>query len=619
MGWDRPLYLHFLDRELGESVDGILNTGRLEAWLKCLLVGTACRFYCGLSLPWESPAAQGDALRLVEHLVAVGTLDTITNHASLDEFLASRQTLYAHDVARYPKYFALQEPLFIKPTRLSVVSTTARLAANLAGEFSGSAVEGRFRTQIARDVRTSVATALARREQAAVTFALFRPDLGSLAADPGVTGTLRRMISEAYTRHYMDVGGGDIPTGAAGLAWFDRLSLHFPDYDLPLLAALIESTTLGRYLTDPWRSHDRLWMDLSWRGRGIHETFRAHLRLLVSAAVQMSSRRHQDRDPLNVPSFDLVRQLALARLRSAAAVRRGRPPDVNSPDDIIEVALRELDEIRRDAQREMGFAATYERLRADAEGCDVLVVTATRIERDAFLDEAQRRGFGYSVYFGKQQAYFDLGVLGGARTFLVQSEMGTGTVGGSLATIVRSIDELAPRAVVMVGIAFGTRPDRQSIGNILVSQQLRMYESQRVGQDVDGSPLVTLRGDRVTASARLLGRMRASTRAWKGQSVEFGLLLTGEKLVDNRALRDQLLSLEPEATGGDMEAGGLYVAATERGTDWIVVKAICDWADGTKSLDKAARQDSAARSAAGFLVHALLEGGFGMPDSGLTV
>jgi len=36
-----------------------------------------------------------------------------------------------------------------------------------------------------------------------------------------------------------------------------------------------------------------------------------------------------------------------------------------------------------------------------------------------------------------------------------------------------------------------------------------------------------------------------------------------------------------------MEGVELYAAATEAGTEWIVVKAICDWADGTKSKTKA--------------------------------
>ena len=62
--------------------------------------------------------------------------------------------------------------------------------------------------------------------------------------------------------------------------------------------------------------------------------------------------------------------------------------------------------------------------------------------------------------------------------------------------------------------------------------------------------------------------------------VHFGFFLTGEKLIDNAEFKASLLSRYPEAIGGDMEAAGIYAAAGK--IDWIVVKAICDWADGKK-------------------------------------
>ena len=64
--------------------------------------------------------------------------------------------------------------------------------------------------------------------------------------------------------------------------------------------------------------------------------------------------------------------------------------------------------------------------------------------------------------------------------------------------------------------------------------------------------------------------------------MRFGDGLSGEKLVDNLDFRDQLLNLEPEAIGGEMEGAGLYVACQDKKVDWILVKAVCDWADGQK-------------------------------------
>ncbi len=56
-----------------------------------------------------------------------------------------------------------------------------------------------------------------------------------------------------------------------------------------------------------------------------------------------------------------------------------------------------------------------------------------------------------------------------------------------------------------------------------------------------------------------------------------------------------------------MEAAGVYVSSQEYKVDWIVIKAITDWGDGTKSIDKEARQKKAARNAAEFVMHAIKE------------
>jgi hypothetical protein len=106
---------------------------------------------------------------------------------------------------------------------------------------------------------------------------------------------------------------------------------------------------------------------------------------------------------------------------------------------------------------------------------------------------------------------------------------------------------------------------------------------------------------------------RAGAIDWKEANVVFGLILSGEKLVDNQDFRDQLRRLEPEAIGGEMEGVGLYAAAerSRAKVDWILVKAICDWADGQKHQNKSQRQRKASRNAARFTIQILRHGGVG--------
>ena len=195
-------------------------------------------------------------------------------------------------------------------------------------------------------------------------------------------------------------------------------------------------------------------------------------------------------------------------------------------------------------------------------------------------------------------------MIGGARVYWVQSGMGSGGTSGSQATVTEAIEALHPEFVIAVGIAFGVDESKQSIGEILVSQQLQPYELQRVGSEQ------ILRADKPSAPVRIYDRFRSAALDWTEADVDFGVLLSGEKLVDDVDYRGSLISLSPEAIGGEMEGAGVYAAAARAKVDWIVIKAICDWADGHKALDKAARQEKAARNAARFVLHAINQGGF---------
>ena len=238
---------------------------------------------------------------------------------------------------------------------------------------------------------------------------------------------------------------------------------------------------------------------------------------------------------------------------------------------------------------------------------DVLLVTVAEVEARAILDLFPKA----KLYHIGDQTYHDFGMIEGARTFMVQSEMGLGGQSGAILTIQEGITSLHPSAVVMVGIAFGTNEKKQEIGDILVSRQIMDYDLQRIGTDNDGKLVIIARGDRPSASPPMLSRFRAAAKYWETPpNVKFGLILSGAKLVDNQDFRDQLLKFETEAIGGEMEGGGLYAAAQRKKVDWILVKAICDWGDGHKKQDESQRQKEAAENATRFTLYVIEKGGF---------
>ena len=161
-----------------------------------------------------------------------------------------------------------------------------------------------------------------------------------------------------------------------------------------------------------------------------------------------------------------------------------------------------------------------------------LLVTVTDVEARAVLDLYKEK---YGTEIRRQpigdKTYYNLGIIGEVQTYMVQSEMGIATPGGALLTIHKAIESLKPAAIIMIGIAFGTRPDKQKLGDILVAKQIQSYEPQKV----KGLGKIVPRGDRVTCSTRLLDRFRSGGLDWKDVPVHFGLVLSGEKLIADQS------------------------------------------------------------------------------------
>jgi nucleoside phosphorylase len=59
----------------------------------------------------------------------------------------------------------------------------------------------------------------------------------------------------------------------------------------------------------------------------------------------------------------------------------------------------------------------------------------------------------------------------------------------------------------------------------------------------------------------------------------------------------------PTAKGGEMEGAGLYAACQDKGVEWILIKSICDFADGYKVSGKREKQALAIETALHACLH----------------
>lgn len=240
-----------------------------------------------------------------------------------------------------------------------------------------------------------------------------------------------------------------------------------------------------------------------------------------------------------------------------------------------------------------------------------LIATAVPVERDAVLEVmTPLMGRDLILKVPYQESTYFVGAIGRYPCALVLGEAGSDTRKGSALEIQAGIDRWAPLAVIAPGIAFGRRFDangqeKQVPGDILVSTQLYPYHHTKLTPDT-----VEDRGPHPEASAVLLDRVRNlfwhwTTATGQERGPVLGPLLTGPHVVNDAIARDQLFRRFPGAIGGEMEATGVYSACSRNATDWIVLKAVCDW--GAEKADD--HQAFAARNAAALLLALLSEGG----------
>lgn len=229
----------------------------------------------------------------------------------------------------------------------------------------------------------------------------------------------------------------------------------------------------------------------------------------------------------------------------------------------------------------------------------ILLVTATDLETK-FTHKKIKPLNGYDKIlklFEGDLTYY-IGMLGIYKIAHVQSSMGSLSRSSSIMTVSTALDKIKSKVVIMVGVAFGVDEGKQNIGDVLVSESIIPYNSKRIGKDSTIS-----RGIEAPASKLLLNRFKNATTTWEyiaDDNVISKLiptrLLSGEELVDNLEYRDKLTDLFPDSKGGEMEGAGVYAACSNK-IDWIVVKGICDFADGNKGHDKSKRQEIAIEAA----------------------
>ena len=281
----------------------------------------------------------------------------------------------------------------------------------------------------------------------------------------------------------------------------------------------------------------------------------------------------------------------LARLLIDA--RAGRLDGNGRARDVVEILLgngeclfEKLPDVTVASQAEDD--AGDKKLKKILKATDVLIVTSAEIEKRAVLARFVPLEGEVEILVGTHQGVtFRCGQFGRYAAAHVHTTQGPDGKHGATLTTLLALVGMKFKACLVIGIAFGFDRKEQRLGDVLIAEQVQPYEHAKIEGDAEK---YKHRGAIIPCGTVLSERFRSRMDGWERHrtasrvKLHQGVVLSGAKLVNSKPFRDRLLEqfkdLKP--VGGEMEGHATYAAAQVTKVEIILVKAICDWADGDK-------------------------------------
>jgi nucleoside phosphorylase len=228
---------------------------------------------------------------------------------------------------------------------------------------------------------------------------------------------------------------------------------------------------------------------------------------------------------------------------------------------------------------------------------DILLVTALELEHKAILKQ-----FNNLHDFTIDSFQLHIGEINGTKLSVTCFQR-MGNV-NSAASTAKLLHLLRPRLVLLIGIAGGTaRPISDAfsaqdhfLGDVLIAEQVVDYESGKLSVlKLENRFRVYPGSSSALAIAKNLrpdewvGRIGASrpdgTTGRTNPQAHFGTFASGEKVIKSEEFVSNLKSIWTQTVAVEMESLGVAVACfqTSPPTEFLVIKAVCDWADPAKN------------------------------------
>lgn len=544
---NHSIYYHFFDRELRKSVNALIGDEELLKACCLSIFMTDSMLYLPISNLYESGEEFPQTAEFIKRMDKAGLVYPASSHETREGFILSRQEYYAHDQKRYPMYFENINDIW-SPNLIYLENSTTKQLENCLKDDSIEIKE--FNGKSKDEVKKFVNKVFVNRKQKAITTALFisQACANNKLSDAEMRLTLEYIkykISLSYTRRYLDIQDGTIITGITGLRKYDFLAKDIFDTNFLIYQVIIQKCGVdlkseeGRKLLLDIRLDYSLYRIIYYEIKEIIELLKKNIQCTPVYTIQEASSR------LLIPSY-------------YSKVTTGVELFSN-----LEKYIQDICYYNKYVRENMNMINDK----------SIVLIAVTSKEMKAMIQKA-REYFPSNMIverIGEKLVYREL-INEKQKVYFVQSEMGNVGVGSIVNTVHSICEELKPEYIIMGGIAFGSDSQKQKFGEVLVSKQVWYYERAKM----EGEEVID-RGDKVPASAWLLRLFRSSELEYDKSRIHFGLIASGEKLVNSLQMMENLKEREPELIGGDMEVAGLASVCEEKNIAWIFAKGICDW------------------------------------------
>ncbi|NOC84559.1 hypothetical protein GS620_14195 [Ruegeria sp. HKCCD6428] len=576
--------MDFLNREASRATGRWREESNDLDIIRTLTVALPFNFSVNISQLTEYSNSRPKLFADLIKLMTAGIIDATSTNGTMDEFLVDRQKRYSHVPKRYPFYFdeskLLEQVSLGSRNEFSMTDDLSRLITNYSSDQfdfdlvrASSGDRSLFESGHSATIRKVID-----REDLAITRDLLETNRGTKMLTSAEIDATTRAISALYMKNYADRRGLATCTGIPNFP-YREISAHFPLYDYPLLRRSLIS--LGGYPFVYHQPTDELIVNY---GSIEHRHFAYYLEAFLESAA--ASIRAQVNQPNEIaPMRTLFEQFFIRELDGC-----DRSKILNFSDFYTHGKLRLLNGGQRISVYNQQFAETWRKYVPERPNGLIAITTATDSEDKALFEALEENGFlrtrliqagdGVVQEFTREYTQKLVHIRTSA------GSLGVNSAGMILPNVLRELDV---NYLVSAGICFGLKPEKdgqpyQKYGDVLISTAMQDYETERVGE------VKINRGERLPASPGLLQAARIARAQFDEAdfSIHEGVVLSGQKLVDNEDLVKELRSTFAEAIGGEMEGNAVAAASLYKGRQWILIKGICDWGmnkeDGWQSI-----------------------------------